>query len=114
MPVHVLRVDGPAATDGRPHLYGRQGTVPQQHLRRATVADAQIGVRLPARLGDRVTGPRPHSKMDGVLQQDETAFRPWRQAACRDLLAGNRSKAIRPAGAESSLIYAENCPSIGE
>ena len=66
--VHVLRVDGPAAADGRSHLDGRQGAVPRQHLRRAAVAHAQIRVRLPARLGDRITGPRRHSKMDGVLQ----------------------------------------------
>jgi putative transposase len=77
-PVHVLRVDGPAATDGGSHLDGRQGPVPRQHLRRATMAHAQIRVRLPARLGDRVTGPagirkwmefynrtRPHSALGG-------------------------------------------------
>jgi putative transposase len=66
--VHVLRVDGPATTDGGSHLDGRQGPVPRQHLRRATMAHAQIRVRLPACLGDRVTGPHRHSEMDGVLQ----------------------------------------------
>lgn len=91
-----------------------QRAVPRQHLRRAAMAHAQIRVCLPTRLGDRITGASWHSQMDGVLQQDKTVFCPWRQAACRGLQAGNQAKPNRSAGAENSLIYAENCPTIGE
>lgn len=43
-----------------------------------------------------------------------SALGPWRSAASRDLLAGKRNRETRSAGAESSLIYAETCPMIGE
>lgn len=112
--VHVLCMDGPVAADGRTHLYGRQRAVPRQHLCRAAVAHAQIRVRLPARLGNRITGPGRYPQVDGLLQSETPTHRPWRQAACHDLLAGNRPTPTRSAGAESSLIYAENCPISGE
>ncbi len=56
--VHLICVDRPLAPLGRPHIDGRQRSLPGQHLHRAPVAHPEIRMRLPARLGDRVTGPR--------------------------------------------------------
>jgi putative transposase len=111
--VHILRLDGPLAPDRRAHLDGRQGPVPRQHLHRAPVADAEIRVRLPARLGDRIRGQGGHPQMDDVLQPPTPTLRPWRQATCRGLLAEKRRNPTRSAGAESSLIYAETVQGMG-
>ena len=70
-----------------PHLDGRQRSVPRQHLRRATVAVAEIRVRLFACLGDRIRGQGRDRKMDGVLQPQATTLFPWRQTTSRGLLA---------------------------
>ncbi len=65
--VHVICLDGLSASVRRPHLDGRQGSLPGQHLHRAFVAHPEIRVRLSARLGDRISSPRRCSKVDGVL-----------------------------------------------
>jgi putative transposase len=91
-----------------------KGPVPRQHLHRAPVADAEIRMRLPARLGDRIRGEGGHSEMDDVLQPQTPTLSPWRQATCRGLLAEKRRNPTRSAGAKSSLIYARYCPRDGE
>ncbi len=51
------------------------------------------------------------AKWIAFLQQPATSRRPWRTAARRGPLHPDRN---RPTGAESSLNYAENCPTNGE
>lgn len=57
---------------------------------------------------------RPDQEMDDLLQSQAPTLRPWRQTPSRGLLAEKRRKPNRSAGAKSSLIYAGNCPRIGE
>ncbi len=76
--VYIVRLDRPLAPVGHPHIYGRQGPLSGQHLHRPTVADAEIRVRRPACLRDRVKGPRECQAMDGVLQLPPSAQSPWR------------------------------------
>ena len=91
--VHIVCLDRPPAPVRDPHLDGRQGSLPGQHLHQKTLADAEIRVRLPACLGDRVTGPRGCPHMDGVLKPPSAAQGPWRPTAGSGLLTANRSHA---------------------
>lgn len=112
--VYVVRLDRPLAPVGHPHIYRRQGPLSGQHLHRTTVADAEIRVRLPACLEDRVTGARGCQAMDGVLQLPPSAQSPWRTTTSGGLLAESRSNATRSTGADQSLKSARSCPRDGE
>ncbi|NVK16982.1 MAG: transposase [Rhodobacteraceae bacterium] len=65
---------------------------------RETGSEAKVGV---GKWGEFYNRKRPQ-------------FRPWRQTSGRGLLAEKRRNPTRSAGAESSLSYAESCPTIGE
>ena len=66
-PVHVLRLDRSAETRRHPNLDGRQGAVYRQCLHRAPVAVPEIRMRLPACLGDRVSGKGCHRILGHLL-----------------------------------------------
>jgi hypothetical protein len=111
--VHILCLDRPPEAPGRPHIHGWEGSLPGQHLHRAPVAHSRIRVRLPARLRDRVTGPRGCPDMDGILQSPTPAQSPWRTTTSSDLLAENRSNATPSARADQSSKSARYCPRNG-
>ena len=97
--VHVLCLDGPLAPDRRAHLDGSEGPVPPlsshcfairlpgsgQHIHRAAVADAEVRMRLPVCLGNRLVGKDRHPEMDDLLQSPTPTLSPWRQSTCRGL-----------------------------
>ena len=91
-----------------------EGALPRQHLHRAALADPEIRVRLPARLGNRLGGSGGAPGLDHLLQPQAPALRPWRLDAGGGLLAEKRDHATRSAGAESSLESARSCPSVGQ
>lgn len=78
------------------------------------MADPEIRVRLPSRLGDRIRSEGGHPQMDDLLQPQTPTLGPWRQTTRRALLAEKRQNPTRSAGAKSSLIYARSCPTDGE
>lgn len=49
----------------------------------------------------------------GVGDGGTTSLNPWQRTASRELLAEKRRTSTRSAGAESSVLYAVNCPTIG-
>ena len=69
---------------------------------RAAVAVAEIRMRLPARLGDRITGQGRHRKLDHLLQQPPPPFLPWRHPTRRVLSANHHHNPNRPAGAKAA------------
>lgn len=71
----------------------------------------EIRMRLPARLGNRITGQGRSRPLDHLLQPSAAPCRPWRSTARRGLLQRNPN---RSAGAESSLTHPRNCPINGE
>jgi transposase InsO family protein len=71
----------------------------------------EIRLRLPARLGNRVTCAGQCRTLDHLLQPPAVPHLPWRTTARRGLLQCNRN---RSAGAGSSLNHPGNCPRIGE
>lgn len=66
--VHVLRLDRPSAPIRRAHLKGWQRPLPRQHFCRAALAIPEIRMRLPARLGNRITSPGRDRKVGRGLQ----------------------------------------------
>ena len=110
-PVHVLRLDRPVEARRHKDLDGRKGPISGQHLYRATLAIPEIRMRLPARLGNRITGQGRRRAMDHLLQPPTATCRPWRTTARRGLLQRNPN---RSAGAGSSLDQPEICPRLGE
>ena len=97
--VHVLCLDGPLAPDRRAHLDGSERPVPPlsshcfairlpgsgQHIHRAAVADAEVRMRLPVCLGNRLVGKDRRPEMDDLLQSPTPTLSPWRQSTCRGL-----------------------------
>ena len=117
VPVHVVCLDRPPATVGRPHLDGwqrRSQAHPGQHLHRAPVARPEIRMRLPTCLGDRITGTHRCPQLDGILQPPPAAQGSWRPTASNGLLTDSRSNATRSAGADQSLKSARSCQRNGE
>ena len=110
-PVHILRLDRPAEAGQDQDLHGRQSPLSGQHLHRAPLAVAEVRMRLPARLGNRVTGQGRRRPLDHLLQPPAAPCRPWRSTARRGLLQRNPN---RSAGAGSSLNQPEICPRVGE
>ena len=114
VPVHVVCLDRPPATVGRPHLDRWQRPLLGQHLHRALVAHPEIRVHLFACLGDRIAGPRGCPDMGRVLQSPPAAPGPWRPTTGSGLLTANRNHATRSAGADQSLKSGRSCPKKGE
>ena len=106
-----------------PATHGRQSPIPRQpsgipsdqwrecprHV--ASLAVAEIRMRLSARLGNRITGPSRFWTLDHLLQPPQAPRRPWRTTARRGLLQRNPN---RSAGAGSSLNQPGNCPRVKE
>jgi hypothetical protein len=84
------------------------------YLHRAPVAHPKIRVRLPVRLGGRVSSPRGCQEMGRVLQSPPPAQSPWRTITGGGLLAESRSNATRSEGADQSSKSASPCPKNGE
>lgn len=99
---------------GHPHLDGRQGSLPRQHLHRTALAQPQIRMRLPARLGDRIKSPRRAAKLVRRLQPPAASRCPRRTTAGRGLPRRHDDHATRPRDPESSLENGRPCPRIGE
>jgi hypothetical protein len=86
-PIHVLRLDGSAASIWRAHIDGWEGPVPRQHIYREAVAHPEIRVRLPACLGDRIGDESGDPEMDDLLQPPAPAFSLGRPTSGAGLLA---------------------------
>lgn len=87
IPVHVLRLNGQAATIRRAYLDEWERTLPRQFLHREALAHPEIRVCLPARLGNRFRDKGSHPEMDDLLQPPAPAFCLGRQATGAGLLA---------------------------
>jgi hypothetical protein len=49
------------------------------------VADAEVRMRLPVCLGNRLVGKDRRPEMDDLLQSPTPTLSPWRQSTCRGL-----------------------------
>ncbi|KAA9008789.1 DDE-type integrase/transposase/recombinase [Histidinibacterium aquaticum] len=78
------------------------------------LAQPQIRMRLPARLGDRIAGARGAADLVRLLQPPAASRCPRRTTTGRGLPRRHDDHATRPGDPESSLENGRSCPRIGE